>query len=161
MCEILLAEIDGHVGSVGALDFQQPDLGNCAVASLTSRAPSVRKKLPRATSCVMLRLNSVRKSLEGETRPSRDTIISVVSKSFEFRSWARTMLLAVGLEPDSLCEVDANGEGWSARLSAKSIVIADVVVARSLPAGVPVRVFRVIAESSIEELKQLCPARVG
>ena len=35
---------------------------------------------------------------------------------------------------------------------------ADVVTAREIPSGCPVKEFRVIADSVVEQLKQLCPA---
>jgi hypothetical protein len=34
-------------------------------------------------------------------------MISIVSRSAEIRYWARTMLLAVGIDPQCVCEVDA------------------------------------------------------
>ena len=46
-----------------------------------------------------LRLRSVRGSLEKETKPPPNAIVSIVSRSPEFRQWARVMLIAVGLDP--------------------------------------------------------------
>jgi hypothetical protein len=66
------------------------------------------------------------------------------------------MLIAVGLDPDSLSEIDATRQGWQERLARNALVVADVIAARELPAGSQPRVFRVIADSSIAELKQFC-----
>jgi hypothetical protein len=66
------------------------------------------------------------------------------------------MLVAVGLDPECLCEVDAASQGWQDRLSLSALVVTDVVAAREMPAGCQAKVFRVIADSSIAELKQYC-----
>jgi hypothetical protein len=66
------------------------------------------------------------------------------------------MLLAVGLDPEALCDVDAATRAWQDRIGHSAFVVADVVTARDLPSGCSAKVFRVIADSSIEELKQLC-----
>jgi hypothetical protein len=63
------------------------------------------------------------------------------------------MLIAVGLDGDSLQEVDAGEIGWQDRVKLSALVITDVVAALELPSGCPARVFRVIADSSLTELK--------
>ena len=42
------------------------------------------------------------------------------------------------------------------RKSFGALVVTDVVSARELPAGCQAKVFRIIADSSISELKQFC-----
>ena len=66
------------------------------------------------------------------------------------------MLIAVGLDPEALCDVDAGKHAWQDRLGRSAFVVADMVVARELPEGCQAKVFRVIADSSISELRQLC-----
>jgi hypothetical protein len=66
------------------------------------------------------------------------------------------MLIAVGLDPEALCDIDAVGHAWQDRLGRSAFVVADMVVARQLPDGCQAKVFRVIADSSIAELRQLC-----
>jgi hypothetical protein len=66
------------------------------------------------------------------------------------------MLIAVGLDPDALSEIDATRAGWQGRVAPNALVVADAIAARELPAGCQSRVFRVIADSSIAELKQFC-----
>ena len=88
--------------------------------------------------------------------PPRDTVVSIVSRSAEIRLWSRAMLISVGLHPDSLSEVDASRPNWRDRLAQGAVIVADIVAARDLPAGFQARVFRVVADSSIAELKQYC-----
>jgi hypothetical protein len=66
------------------------------------------------------------------------------------------MLIAVGIDPECLHEVDAASAGWQDRLSLTTLVVTDVLAVRELPAGCPARVFRIVADSSIAELKQFC-----
>ena len=161
MREILQAEVgDSLPVPVEAVD--PSDLANIAtfsgrlVAALTTRAITVRQMLPRGVSCTTLRLRSVRGSLEGQTAPAPNTIISIFSKSSEFRYWARAILIAVGLDPECLCEVDTRPANWQDRITAGALIVTDVVTARSLPADCQSKVFRVVADSSLAEIKTLC-----
>ncbi len=95
----------------------------------------VRERLAPGAPFQVLRLRSVRGSLETETMPGPNAIVSVVSRSSEFRQFARAMLIAVGLEPECLCEVDTAVEGWRERVRAGTLAIADVVAARNFVAG--------------------------
>jgi hypothetical protein len=94
-------------------------------------------------------------ALEGQTRPSPDALVSIVSRSAEIRFWSRAMLLAVGLDPVCLCEVDAALAGWQDRLRLSALLVTDVVTARELPEPLEARVYRVIADSSMAELKRI------
>jgi DNA-binding transcriptional regulator YhcF (GntR family) len=160
MRRILEAEIQEHVRTpVEAVDLA--NLGalggsETLVVALSTRAAKVRASLPKGAFCVALRLRSVRGSLEQQTMPGPDMLISIVSQSPEIRYGARAMLLAVGLAPESLHEVDSGVEGWRGRLGTGAVIVTDVLTARELPANCLAKVFRVIADASIQELKQLC-----
>jgi DNA-binding transcriptional regulator YhcF (GntR family) len=137
-----------------ARQLDQP--GRALVVALPTRAARVRRQLARGIPCITLRVRSLRSSIEGQTKPPPDTVISIVSSSAEIRLWSRAMLIALGLHPDSVSEVDAGTHGWQDRLGHKTLVAADIVTARGLPAGCQARVFRVVADSSLAELKQFC-----
>ncbi len=153
MREILLAELPIPLEAISPEEASS--IAGCLVAALPTRAMSLRDRLPRGTPLLPLRLRSVREALEAQTRPVANAIISIVSRSAEFRFWARAMLIAVGLDADCLCEVDANAADWRERARAGALVVCDVVAAREAPAGCDVRVFRVIADSSIAEIRQI------
>lgn len=133
-------------------------LTRAVVVALPTRADKMSRGLPPGVLCIPLRVRSVGGSLEGETKPGPEVVISIVSRSPEIRYDARAMLIGAGVDPLSLCEIDAGGSGWRDRIGANALVITDVVTARELPAGCHARVFRVIADSSIAEMKQLCCA---
>ncbi|HUA21276.1 MAG TPA: GntR family transcriptional regulator [Bryobacteraceae bacterium] len=165
MREILLAELAEHLGArVAATSANETGLEQVSSASQTlavalpTRAPKVRRALPPYALLIPLRVRSARQSLEGQSRPAPDVVISIVSRSAEIRQWAHALLIAVGLDPESLSEVDAARPGWQDRIGRGSLAVTDVVTARELPAGCLVKEYRVIADSSISELKQLCSA---
>jgi len=159
MREILRAEIGEHI-AVRTIEAAVVSIvalpEGCLAAALAARSSTVRERLPRGIPFLPLRLRSVRESLEGETRPAPNDIILIVSGSADFRHWARITLIAVGLDPECLCELDTAIAAWQERTGAGALVVTDIVAARGLPAGSPARVFRVIADSCIAELKQLC-----
>jgi GntR family transcriptional regulator len=148
MREILLAEISQQLPvPVGFFDPTQP-LDGALVVALPTRAAKMARGLP-------LRVRSVHGSLEGQKKPAPDVMISIVSRSGEIRYGSRAMLIAVGVDALSLREIDAAESGWQKRLAPGAYVITDVVAARELPSGCDARIYRVIADSSIEELRHL------
>jgi hypothetical protein len=163
MREILHAELAEHlrvkVEAVAKLDLSNADqFARTVVVALPTRAAKVNEVLPAGVLCVALRLRSVGGSLVKEAKPGPAVIISIVSRSPEIRDGARAMLIAAGVDPLSLCEIDAAGDGWRDRIGPHAFVITDIVVARELPGGCEAKVFRVIADSAIDELKQFCGA---
>ncbi len=161
MREILVAEVAEHVPvPVEVIEFLEhspvPAPAGCLVVSLPTRAATVRKRLAPGTPFLTLRLRSVRGSLETQTRPAPNAILSIVSRSHEFRQWAYTMLIAVGLEPDSLYEVDTALADWQARTHAATLAVTDVVAVQHLPAGCRSKVFRLIADATIAEIREIC-----
>jgi GntR family transcriptional regulator len=157
MREILEAELtDALTVPVSALEFGAEPMARALVVALPTRAAQVRRQLPRGIPCIALRVRSVRASIEAQSKPPTDAVITIVSRSAEIRLWSRAMLIAVGLEPDALSEIDASDAQWRDRLTRNALVVADMIAARELPAGCERRVFRVIADSSMAELKQFC-----
>ncbi len=160
MLEILQAEL-GEALTVPLVAAEFPAFGRAMpdgslLVALPTRAAKVRRQLPRGLLCVTLRLRSVRAALESQAKPPPHAVVTVVSRSAEIRWWARAMLIAVGLEPDAVVEIDASKPGWRDRLSRDALAVADVVTARDLSPNCPARIFRVIADSSLAELRALC-----
>jgi GntR family transcriptional regulator len=129
-------------------------LVGAAPVALYGQAERVRAVLPPGTACLLLNSRSVPESLEGQERPSGDALIAVVSHWPDFLRWSRTMLLAAELDPDSLSFRDARQSGWQKGLRSSAFVIADALTASQLPDGTRTRIFRIIADSSLAELRQ-------
>jgi len=64
------------------------------------------------------------------------------------------MLVAAGIDGDALSLRDARERGWEKGLHSAAFVITDSLMARKIPQGCDVRVFRVVAESSLNDVKE-------
>jgi DNA-binding transcriptional regulator YhcF (GntR family) len=103
---------------------------------------------------LVLHSASVVESMRGQTKPSPDALVAIVSRWPEFLRWARTMLIAAGLEADALSFRDARERNWEKGLKSAAFVITDSLMAPRMPAGCEVKVFRVLAESSLKEIRE-------
>lgn len=128
-------------------------LAGAAPVAMYGQAVEVRAALPRETECLLLHSRSVPESLQGQMSPPPDSLIAVVSRWPEFLRWSRTILVAVGLDPDAISFRDAREPSWDKGLRACTFIITDTLTARNLPAGCRARIFRIIADSSIAELR--------
>ena len=154
---ILVAEIEGATGfkaAAAGFDDCAGRLAGAAVVAMFAHAEKVRELLPPNTPVTVLRLRSVPQSMQGQARPAEDALVSVVSRWPGFLRWAHTMLGAAGIDPDALDLRDARGHGWQRGLASSGLVITDALTAAHLPAGCRARVFRIIADGSIDELRR-------
>lgn len=102
---------------------------------------------------LVLHSASIVESMRGETRPAPDALVAIVSRWPEFLRWARTLLVAAGLDPDALSFRDARERGWEKGLRSAAFVITDSLMAPRIPVGCEVKIFRVLAESSLKEIR--------
>ena len=102
---------------------------------------------------LVLHSASVVERMQGQTRPPVDALVAIVSRWPEFLRWARTMLVAAGLDADALSFRDARERDWDKGLRSATFVITDSLMAPRIPAGCEVKVFRILAESSIKEIR--------
>jgi GntR family transcriptional regulator len=125
-----------------------------SVVALYGQAERVRQILAPDTSLIVLNSRSVPVSLTGSERPPADALITVVSRWEDFLRWSRNVLVAAGLDPAALNFRDARAEGWQRGLASSALVITDALTAAELPPNSPpARVFRLVADSSLEELR--------
>lgn len=124
--------------------------------ALYGQAEVVMAALPAKMSCLLVHTRSVTDALKQETRPAATELITVVSRWAGFLEYARTVLAAVKVDPDALNfhqAASGRGDGWKKGLRASSIVITDAATASEMPPGIRYRVFRVIADPSLDELR--------
>jgi len=155
---IIVAEIEEATGAratgVGPDECAKPKvLRGAAPVALFSQAEIVRAALPRETYLITLRARSVSESLQGEKSPGPDALIAIVSSWPEFLSWSHTMLIAAGADPNVLSLRDTREKGWERGLSSIEVIITDSLNARKLPRGCSPRVFRVVSDSSVADLR--------
>jgi len=93
--------------------------------------------------------------MAGETRPSEDTLIAVVSGWEKFLILAKTILVAARVESDSLLFRRTDLPEWKRGLESASMIICDYLTAKEFPRDPKVRIFRVISEDSLKELQDL------
>ena len=105
-----------------------------------------------AFECRFLTANSVAFSMAGQTRPSPDDIVAIVSAWDDFLTFARLFLIAAKVDADSIVSVSTKGSGWQSKLRAASVIICDSVVGSRLLGDERVRVFPLVAQSSVSEL---------
>ncbi|HEV2708300.1 MAG TPA: GntR family transcriptional regulator [Pyrinomonadaceae bacterium] len=157
--EILVAEISEATGFPvrGASPQECADpsmLTGAAIVVLHAKAERVRALLPPATNCLLLHTRSVPESLKGEQPPPPDALVSVVSGWPDFLHWSRVVLVAAGLDPTALSFRDTREDGWERGLRSSAFVITDALTAKRLPPGTRARVFRFVADASLEELRR-------
>ncbi|HJR08776.1 MAG TPA: GntR family transcriptional regulator [Pyrinomonadaceae bacterium] len=157
--EILVAEIE----EATAFRTSGMSLEECAESGIPAGAAAVAlygqaervREVMRAdmNRLIVLHSRSVPESLAGAVRPPEDALIAVVSRWPEFLRWARTVLVAAGIDPAALNFRDARERGWQRGLTSSAFVITDALTARQLPPNCTPRVFHMIADSSLDELR--------
>ena len=162
LCEILMAEITEATGwPVNGTNVEgcreAKTLAGALPVALYSRADFIRPALPPNTHCHLLHLNSVPAAMQGKEKPPPDALIAVVSGWADFLRWSHAVLIAVGIEEAALNLRLTNEAGWQRGLRESAFVIADMLTAKQLPAELDTRVFRLIADSSLVELRELMP----
>jgi GntR family transcriptional regulator len=137
------AELDGASGLLGAVPLV-----------LYGHLEAFRDRIKPETDLLVLHSASVVESFRGETKPRPDALIAIVSRWAEFLRWSRTLLVAAGLDADALSFRDARERGWEKGLRSAAFVITDSLMAPRIPAGCEIKVFRVIAERSLQEVRE-------
>ena len=124
-------------------------------AAMFDEKAKIGARLPAEKNCVFLKANSAAASMKGETRPTADDLIAVVSGWENFLILAKTMLVAAQIEPESLIIRSTREENWRKGLPAASMIICDSLTAKNLSGLQNVRIFRLIAEESLQALARL------
>lgn len=106
------------------------------------------------TDLLVLHSASIVESFRGETKPSPEALVAIVSRWPEFLKWARTLLVAAGLDVDALSFRDARDRNWEKGLRSASFVITDSLMAPRIPGGCQVKVYRVLSEASLREIRE-------
>ncbi len=154
--EILVAEIAAatkvKVKGVGPNEVDGALTGAVPVV-LYGHMDQFAERIKPETDVLVLHSASVVERLRVQTRPPQDALLAVVSRWPEFLRWARTMLVAAGLDADALSFRDARERNWEKGLRSAAFVITDSLMAPRIPAGCEVKVFTVLAESSLKEIR--------
>ncbi len=169
---ILIAETDDFLRQIIFTEFQSlinfPTFGISPEELLTSKyattsimvampetAEKLSEVLPKNILIVSLKINSAQIGIQAQQRPQKDELIAIVSGWEMFLRWAKTFLIAVGIDAETILTRDAREKNFRHGLDSCVFVITDSATAQMLPKGLETRIFRLIAHDSIEELKSL------
>lgn len=121
---------------------------------LLNKEEAVRQALPAGTELLALSVQSVPRSLNEWLPVPADTLVGIASGWSGFLKLARTMLVAAGVQADSMIFRNTNEPGWQRGLKQMAAVICDSLAASEMPKGCRVISFSVISESSSAELRR-------
>jgi DNA-binding transcriptional regulator YhcF (GntR family) len=163
--KILLAEISEStkfpVHGVDPEACKDPAvLAGSVPVALYGRAEELNGLLPDDVSCITLQSRSAleldKLSIDECSRQG----VAVISRWPDFLRWARAVLLARGTEAARLSFRDAREKHWQKGLRS-CVVLTDAVTAAQLPSGCRTLLLKVIAESSLQELRQFVDQFLG
>ncbi|MGC2235456.1 MAG: GntR family transcriptional regulator [Pyrinomonadaceae bacterium] len=156
--EILVEEISQAtnfpVDSISFEEFQNKQ-ANAIFVAMIDEMPKIQAVLPPDKTCLYLKASSVPASMTGAARPSADDLIALVSGWKKFLMWAKTFLVAAKVESDSIILRSTKEPDWQKGLKNAAMIICDSLTARSFPGDTRVRVFRIISDDSLNELREL------
>lgn len=155
--EILIAEIESatalDVAGISLEELESSKNSDAIFASMTNEKSKIEQILSGVTTCRYLRFRSVSESLAGQTRPARNDLIAIVSGWETFLQLAKTMLVAAGIEPESIVVRSLDGSNLTKGLRPMSMIICDHASTKHFPDDPRLRVFKLIDNASLDELK--------
>ena len=169
--EILLIETDADYREILAEEIRQatklkvsetsfenfrknpPDEKFIFVA-MFDEAANIKSVFPSDKNCIFLNLRSVSDSMKDQQRPSSEDLIAVVSGWERFLLLSKTMLLAAQIDAENLIVRNTKNGDWRNGLNSAAMIICDSLTAKKLENFQNVRIFHLIADESIEQLKQ-------
>lgn len=158
--EILVEEIKQATGfKVDAASFEEfqknHHKANSVFVAMFDETAKVRSVISSNKTCIFLKARSVADSMKDEKRPTADDLIAVVSGWEQFLWMAKTMLIAAGIEPESLLIRSTKQPDWKKGLNSATMIICDCLTAENFQNDIRVRRFQLISDESISELKHL------
>lgn len=160
MRRVIIEEI-GRVTSrqivgISVADFQrQKQNSGAQVIALSDERENVQPFVSAEKPAIFLKLNSVSGSMKGQTRPSEKDLIAIVSHWEKFLLMAKMYLLAAQIDAETLMPRSTKEKNWRKGLDNASMIICDSLTEKQFSDDQRVRVFRLISDQSLSELKNL------
>lgn len=154
---ILVAELQSalQVGVDGVATTGFSGADGAIAAAMFDEKP----KIASDVECLLLKTRSVAGAMSIETRPTESDLIAVLSGWDKFLLLARTFLIAARIDGESLIVRSTLEPGWRKGLDAATLIICDAPTAVHFDGDPRVRTFRLIADDSIDELRQILAGR--
>ena len=128
---------------------------NVIFATMPDEKDIVESILPADKTRFALIPRSVSDSMKGKTRPQQNDLIAVVSGWEQFLHWSKTILVAANIENDSIILRSTADKNWKKGLQKVSMIICDFLTAKEFENDNRIKVFRLVADSSLNKLKNL------
>lgn len=142
---------------VGA-HFEDPQLGQFLEGAIPVGLPGTAKthgeSLGRGADLLVLRVNSVPKSLAPWLPAPTKSLVGVVSRWPGFVKMARSFLAAAGFSPESLLFRDARKPNWQRGLKEAAAVVCDAATAAELPKSLRTVIFPLLSQAAIDDLRR-------
>jgi DNA-binding transcriptional regulator YhcF (GntR family) len=154
LVEEIRSALGGVVSGIGPNDFEASTLrDDVQIAALFDEKEKLQAILPPNIHCVYINVNSVPLTMAGSERPSQYDLVAVVSDWPQFSAFAKLYLIAASIDPEALIIRSTSDDSWREGLEAASIIICDSSTATEFPGDKRVRTFRLVADSSLADLK--------
>ena len=155
LAEELRSFSGGRVDSVAFEAFDPANVDeHVQLVAMFDEREKLQPLLGPERSCNFLKANSVPDSMAGRSRPNETELVAIVSGWGRFLALAKLFLLAAQLDPESIITRDTGDPGWRSGLHNVSLLICDSLAARQFNGDPRLRVFPLIADSSLDELRQ-------
>ena len=142
------------VESIAFEEFQNGQT-NAIFVAMIDEMPKIQTILSPDKTCFYLKARSVPASMTGESRPPADDLIALVSGWDKFLIWAKTFLVAANVESDSIILRSTAENDWQKGLKNTAMIICDSLTAKTFPDNKRVRVFRIVSDDSLDELREI------
>lgn len=123
------------------------------IAALYDEKEKMHPALDSGQAAVFIEANSVSHAMIGSERPDKTNLIAVVSGWEQFIEFARVYLIAAKIDPEALIIRSTSDTDWRSGLDAAQIVICDSFTAKHFHDDPRVRIFRLISDESMKNLK--------
>jgi GntR family transcriptional regulator len=158
--EILVEEIRQATGYrvdwTSFEEFQEAgERANAIFVAMFDEKAKMQEILPPDKTCLYLKARSVPGSMTGAARPSAEDLIALVSGWEKFLMWAKTFLVAANVESDSIILRSTKETDWQKGLKNAAMIICDSLTAEKLAGDERVRVFPIVSDDSLNELREL------
>ncbi|MGI8469937.1 MAG: GntR family transcriptional regulator, partial [Pyrinomonadaceae bacterium] len=145
-----------RVRGVSIEDFlPEMETAGTQIVALYDEREKILPLLSSDKSPIFLKINSVSASMKNQPRPSEKELIAIASGWERFLQFAKTFLLAAQVDAEALVLRSTKDENWRKGLENASMIICDSLTAKKLSKLENVRAFRLIADESLNELKNL------
>lgn len=154
--KIILTELQSFLDfpifgvSPAGLEFVE----NSIILTMPEKADELSERFSN-NQVIPLKINSALSEIQGNQKPPANQLIGVVSGWEMFLRWAKTFLIAVGIEADCIIIRDAREKNFQNGLESCIFTITDSATAESLPKTLDMRIFRLVSNEITEQLNIL------